>query len=42
MSKDQKYDAIVVGGGHNGFVAATYLAKAGNSVLLLERATELG
>lgn len=42
MSKDQKYDAIVVGGGHNGLVAATYLAKAGKSVLLLERATELG
>jgi phytoene dehydrogenase-like protein len=42
MSKDQKYDAIVVGGGHNGLVAATYLAKASKRVLLLERASELG
>jgi phytoene dehydrogenase-like protein len=42
MSRDQKYDAIVVGGGHNGLVAATYLAKAGKNVLLLEGASELG
>lgn len=36
------YDAIVVGGGHNGLVAASYLAKAGKSVLLLEAHDELG
>ena len=36
------YDAIVVGGGHNGLVAACYLAKAGKSVLLLEAHEELG
>jgi len=42
MSLDTKYDAIVVGGGHNGLVAATYLAKAGKKVLLLEGAAELG
>ena len=35
MSK--KYDAIIVGGGHNGLVCAAYLAKAGKSVLVLER-----
>ncbi len=42
MTSDKKYDAIVVGGGHNGLVAATYLAKAGKSVVLLESASELG
>ena len=36
------YDAIVVGGGHNGLVAASYLAKAGKRVLLLEANAELG
>lgn len=37
-----KFDAIVIGGGHNGLVAASYLARAGNSVLLLEANSELG
>ena len=36
------YDAIIVGGGHNGLVAASYLAMAGKSVLLLEAQGELG
>jgi len=31
------YDVIVVGGGHNGLTTAAYLAKAGRSVLVLER-----
>ena len=31
------YDAIIVGAGHNGLVAANYLAKAGSKVLVLER-----
>lgn len=39
---DKGYDAVVVGGGHNGLVAATYLAKAGKTVVLLESASELG
>ena len=27
--KDREYDAVIVGGGHNGLVAAAYLAKSG-------------
>jgi phytoene dehydrogenase-like protein len=37
-----KYDAIVVGGGHNGLTCAAYLAKAGRKVLVLERRYVLG
>lgn len=33
---------VIVGGGHNGLVAAAYLARAGRSVLLLERQSETG
>ncbi len=40
MSK--KYDAIIVGGGHNGLVCAAYLAKAGRRVLVLEKREVLG
>jgi len=36
------WDAIVVGGGHNGLTAAAYLARAGKSVLVLERREQLG
>ncbi|WP_367123171.1 phytoene desaturase family protein [Streptomyces phytohabitans] len=36
------YDAVIVGGGHNGLVAAAYLARAGLAVLVLERAPRTG
>ncbi|MER6033058.1 NAD(P)/FAD-dependent oxidoreductase [Streptomyces sp. NPDC001835] len=38
----RSYDAVIVGGGHNGLVAAAYLARAGRSVLVLERLGHTG
>src|SRR5256885_14763134 len=37
-----RYDAVVVGGGHNGLTNAAYLAKAGMQVLVLEKNERLG
>lgn len=42
INVDKKYDVIVVGGGHNGLVCATYLAKDGRSVLVVEANDCLG
>ncbi|EGD75393.1 FAD dependent oxidoreductase [Salpingoeca rosetta] len=36
------YDAIIVGGGHNGLVAAAYLARQGGKVLVLEKNDQVG
>ncbi len=38
----QRFDAIVVGGGHNGLVAAAYLSRAGRQTLVLERREMVG
>jgi phytoene dehydrogenase-like protein len=42
MARHGAYDAIIIGGGHNGLVAAAYLAKAGRKVCVLERRHVLG
>ncbi|MFE5549966.1 phytoene desaturase family protein [Streptomyces sp. NPDC056534] len=42
MPARTSYDAVIVGGGHNGLVAAAYLAQAGRSVLVLERRETIG
>ncbi len=39
---NSKYDAIIIGGGHNGLICAAYLAKAGKKVLVLEKRYVLG
>ncbi|RAZ85478.1 phytoene dehydrogenase [Mesorhizobium hawassense] len=41
-SSDLNWDAIVIGGGHNGLVAAATLARSGRKVLLLEAGNEIG
>jgi phytoene dehydrogenase-like protein len=42
MKQQKPFDVVIIGGGHNGLVAAAYLAKAGKSVCVLERRHVLG
>jgi phytoene dehydrogenase-like protein len=42
LPKKTHYDCVIIGSGHNGLVAAAYLAKAGQSVLVLERNDYIG
>ena len=42
MPASDKYDVVIVGGGHNGLTAAAYLSLAGQRVLLLERLDHVG
>ena len=42
IARHKSYDAVIVGGGHNGLVAAAYLARAGLSCVVLERRDDVG
>ena len=42
MTLETRYDAVIIGGGHNGLTCACYLAAAGLKVRIVERHTEVG
>ncbi|VAW21395.1 Beta-carotene ketolase, partial [hydrothermal vent metagenome] len=42
MALNKSFDAIIVGGGHNGLVCAFYLAQAGMKTCILERSNKVG
>lgn len=42
MARSRAFDAVIVGGGHNGLVAASYLARSGKKVAVIERRNLLG
>lgn len=41
-SLESRFDALIVGGGHNGLVCAAYLAQSGMKVLVIEARSEVG
>jgi phytoene dehydrogenase-like protein len=42
INKEERFDIVIVGGGHNGITAAAYLSKCGLSVCVLEERPEVG
>ena len=38
----KKFDVIIIGGGHNGLVASSYLSKKGKKVLVIEKNENVG
>ena len=42
MTTASRFDAIIIGAGHNGLIAGAYLARAGKKVLVLERRDVVG
>ncbi len=42
MAKEERYDVVIIGAGHNGTTTAAYLAKCGLSVCVLEERPECG
>ena len=42
MHSESQFDVIIIGSGHNGLVAACYLAKAGKRVLVIEKNDYIG
>jgi phytoene dehydrogenase-like protein len=42
MGAEKRYDAVIIGGGHNGLVTAAYLARAGKRVVVLEQRPRVG
>lgn len=42
MTDNNRFDAVIIGAGHNGLVSAAYLAKSGRQVMVLESSSKIG